>query len=241
MNNYHIKGLYKTTSYKIKSNFSQFFFFHWWLHNYFFSFLIKAFANFEKLIRFHWQAFVVNKNGENLKMLIEIFCQKLTVSNVILAFFDILKPNIFFVDQLWWPTYSANPFQNLWIRSWIMKSHFKLYKTYAFPKVHLHRCQRSCKIEYLDSGLVYSKKGYTVYYINCTLFSRALGTFVNTGYEGWNNIHEKQKLYIGSKYQNDATKGASGIITKFAEPNNTIPYQTNDTLNVRQKTYSKIV
>ena len=69
----------------------------------FFSFLIKAFANFEKLIRFHWQAFIVYKNGENLKMLIEIFCQKLIVSNVILAFLDQLKPRIFFFGQPWWP------------------------------------------------------------------------------------------------------------------------------------------
>ena len=94
MINYHIKGLYKTTCYKTKSNFSQFFFSHWLLHKCFFSFLIKAFANFEKLIRFHWQAFIVYKNGENLKMLIEIFCQKLIVSNVILAFLDHLKPKI---------------------------------------------------------------------------------------------------------------------------------------------------
>ena len=36
-------------------------------------------------------------------MLIEIFCQKLIVSNVILAFLDHLKPKIFFVGQLWWP------------------------------------------------------------------------------------------------------------------------------------------
>ena len=59
------------------------------------SFLIKAFANFVKLIRFHWQAFTVYKNGENLKMLIEIFCQKLMVSKVILALIDHLKPKIF--------------------------------------------------------------------------------------------------------------------------------------------------
>ena len=50
------------------------------------------FANFEKLIRFHWQAFVVYENGENTKMLIEIFCQKLIASNVILSFLDLLKP-----------------------------------------------------------------------------------------------------------------------------------------------------
>ena len=78
--------------------------------------LSKFFANFEKLIRLHWQAFIVYKNGENLKMLIEIFCQKLIVSNVILAFLDHLKPKIFFVSQPCWPTKSTTPFQNLWIR-----------------------------------------------------------------------------------------------------------------------------
>ena len=95
MINYHIKGLYKTTCYKTKSNFSQFFFFYRLLHKCFFSFLIKAFANFEKLIRFHWQAFILCKNGENFKMPIEIFCQKLIISNVNLAFLDHLKPNFF--------------------------------------------------------------------------------------------------------------------------------------------------
>ena len=45
---------YKT---KAKSNFSLFFVSHWLLRKCFFSFLIKAFANCEKLIRFHWQAF----------------------------------------------------------------------------------------------------------------------------------------------------------------------------------------
>ena len=48
-------------------------------------------------------------------MLMEIFCQKLIVSNVILAFLDHLKPQIFFAGQPWWLTYSATPFQNLWI------------------------------------------------------------------------------------------------------------------------------
>ena len=51
---------------------------------------------------FRWQAFIVYKNGENLKKLIEIFRQKLIVSNVILAFLDHLKPTTFFVDQPWW-------------------------------------------------------------------------------------------------------------------------------------------
>ena len=51
-------------------------------------------------------------------MLIEIFCQKLMASNVILAVLDHLKPKISCVSQPWWPAYSALPFQNLWIRPW---------------------------------------------------------------------------------------------------------------------------
>ena len=60
-----------------------------------FSFLMKAFVNLEKLIRFHPQAFITYKNGENLKILKEIFCQKLIVSNVTSAFLDHLTPKIF--------------------------------------------------------------------------------------------------------------------------------------------------
>ena len=87
----------------------------------------------------------------------------------------------------------------------ILKNHFKPYKTYVFPKVHLHGCQRSCKIEYLHSSFVYSKKEDAVYCINCALFSptdkqRALGSFANTGYKDWNNIREKETLHIGNKY-----------------------------------------
>ena len=116
----------------------------------------------------------------------------------------------------------------------IRKNHFKTYKN-IFPKVNLHGCQRSCKIEYLHSSFVYSKKEDPVYCINCALFllsekPRGLGSFVNTGYKGWNNIHEKQTLHIGNKCHNDATKAASGIITKFEQPNNTIPHQSNDTI-----------
>ena len=93
---------------------------------------------------------------------------------------------------------------------------------------------------------MYSKKGDEVYCINCALFSptderRALGSFVNTGHKGWNNIHEKRTLHIGNKYYDDTKKEASGIITKFEEPNNTISHQTNDPFKERQKTYPKIV
>ena len=54
--------------------------------------------------RFHWQAFMVYKNGENLKILIEMFRQKRLVSDVILTFLDHLKPKIFFVGQPLWLT-----------------------------------------------------------------------------------------------------------------------------------------
>ena len=47
----------------------------------------------------------------------------------------------------------------------ILKNHFKPYKTYVFLKVHLHGCQRSCKIEYLHSSFVHSKKEDAVYCI----------------------------------------------------------------------------
>ena len=59
---------------RTKYNFSHFFFFsHWLLYECYFPFLIKAFADFEKLIRFHWQAFIVYRNWENLEKMKEIF------------------------------------------------------------------------------------------------------------------------------------------------------------------------
>ena len=48
-NNYHFKGLYKTTSYKTKSNFSQFFFSHWLLYDCFFFFSYKSVYKFWKI------------------------------------------------------------------------------------------------------------------------------------------------------------------------------------------------
>ena len=106
MISYHLKGLHKIAYCKTKSNFSQFFFSHWLLYECFFSFVINALVNFEKFIR------LIDKNGENLKILIEIFCQKLIVSNVISAFLDHLKPKIFFTGQPW------RLFKKVWIRPW---------------------------------------------------------------------------------------------------------------------------
>ena len=55
----------------------------------FLSFVIKAFAKFKKLIRFHrHQAYIICKIGLILKILTEIICQKLLVSNAILAILD---------------------------------------------------------------------------------------------------------------------------------------------------------
>ena len=99
------------TCHRANSNFSNFFFSHWLLHKCFFSFLIKAFANFQKLIIVHRKASIAYKNRENLKMLIEIFLPKRIVSNVILTFLDHLKPKIFFVDQTWWSAKNATLFK----------------------------------------------------------------------------------------------------------------------------------
>ena len=54
---------------------------------------------------------------ENVSMYQEVIRQKI-VSNIILAFIDLMKPRIFFVDQPWWSTESAFFFKNLWIRPW---------------------------------------------------------------------------------------------------------------------------
>ena len=48
-------------------------------------------------IRFHWQAVIAYKNGEHLKILIEIFRRKLIVFCDILTFLDHLKRKIFIV------------------------------------------------------------------------------------------------------------------------------------------------
>ena len=67
--------------------------------------LIKAFIKSKKLIRIHDQAFIICKDGENLKILMEIFLQKHIVSTIILAFLDHLKPiKIFLSGQPCWPT-----------------------------------------------------------------------------------------------------------------------------------------
>ena len=77
---------------------------------------LKVFAKFRNLIRFHHKAFIICKNGQSLKVLTEVFRQKV-VSNVILAFLDHRSETS---NLLRWSTMVANrehpAFQNLWIR-----------------------------------------------------------------------------------------------------------------------------
>ena len=74
---YHLKVFYTTCSVinKVQLIYLSYFFTDCSV-NVYFSFLIKAFVSFEKLKRFHRQAFIVYKNKENLEILIEIFRQK---------------------------------------------------------------------------------------------------------------------------------------------------------------------
>ena len=69
------------------------------------------------------------------------------------------------------------------------------------------------QIECLHSSFVNSKKQDAVYCINCAVFSptderRTVGSFINTGYEGWNYTYEKQALHIGNKHHDGASNEA---------------------------------
>ena len=116
-NHCHFKGLYKTSCYKTKSNFSQFLYSNLLLYECFFSFLIQAFVKSEKLIRLHHPAFIIYENGENLKILIEIFREKLIISNVILTAWNL---KFFFCSPTMMAGIERPPFVNLWIRPWLI-------------------------------------------------------------------------------------------------------------------------
>ena len=83
-------------------------------------------------IRFHWKAFIVYKNAENLKILTEIFRKKLIVSNVILTFLHHLKPKIFSAGNHVGRHRASPPFQNLQSRPW---NRYSLKLTFAFIKL----------------------------------------------------------------------------------------------------------
>ena len=44
--------------------------------------------------------------------------------------------------------------------------------------------------------------------MNLTYIKKPMNYRPNTGYNDWDNIHEKQTLYIGNKYHGAATKEA---------------------------------
>ena len=137
MINYHLKWLYKTNCYKTKSNFSQFFFSHWLLYECFYSFLINALVNFEKLIRFYrkkWRKF--ENTDRNI-------LPKPIISNVISAFSDLLKPNIFSsanhggrhrVPPLLKISWSAPDLALLSILKWNLKNTVKTFVTKPVKK-----------------------------------------------------------------------------------------------------------
>ena len=114
-----LKGFLKTTCYKTKSNFSKFFYFLWLLYQCFSSFLIKAFVKCETLTRLYHQNFVICKNGENLKILIELFCQKLLM--LFWPFWTICKTNFFLLlsNHDHWRR-ALPPFRNLWTWPWFV-------------------------------------------------------------------------------------------------------------------------
>ena len=65
-----------------------------------------------------------------------MFCQKLIVSNVILAILDNLKPKIFFVSQPWWPTFTAPSLFKIPPYLWNQRCEpFKQYNGFCSSKV----------------------------------------------------------------------------------------------------------
>ena len=97
-----LKGLYKTTFHKTKSNlFSQFFFSHWQLHEFFFLFFYQSVCKFLKLYKILLASFHCVKKWRKFENTDRNILPK---TNVILTFLNNLKPKFFFVGQLWWPT-----------------------------------------------------------------------------------------------------------------------------------------
>ena len=76
---------------------------------------------------YHHQDFIICKNGQSSKMLIEVILQKRIVSNFILALLEHMKPRIFFVSQPWWLVEGATHFQNLWIHPCIKPTFYKRF------------------------------------------------------------------------------------------------------------------
>ena len=83
----------------------------------FLSFPIKLYVNLEKLIRFHRQAFIMYENGENLKILKEMFCQKLWSLTLFWLFQTISSLKFYWSGNHVGRHRGLPVFQNPWIRS----------------------------------------------------------------------------------------------------------------------------
>ena len=116
-----------------------------------------------------------------MKIPIEIFCQKLIVSNVISAVLDHQKPKIFFAGQPWWPTYSASPsFKNLWIRPCVLPTMSKVFEKLMHYQVS----------EYVDKRLSPFLCGYRKWFNTQTVDLSLL--------EKWKNALDKKGFCRGS-------------------------------------------
>ena len=94
--NHNFKGLYKMTCDKANSTFSQYFYTYWALRVWpFFLFPYKSVCKILKIDKISSSAFIICENEQNLKTLIEIFCQNCIDLNVIFAFLDHLKLKIY--------------------------------------------------------------------------------------------------------------------------------------------------
>ena len=54
----------------------------------------------------------------------------------------------------------------------ILKTHFKPDTAFSFPQTYLHRCNRSCNLNYVDNLFVYSTLSDSVFCIRLYLKKR---------------------------------------------------------------------
>ena len=127
----------------------------------------------------------------------------------------------------------------------ILKNHFNPNVNFNFPNKLLHKCNRSCKTDYLTHEFVYSSSKGSVFCVYCTLFSDIQGklrsSFVDKGYSHWHNIIEKENRHRAKSYHQKAIEQGMGLIERFEAPENTITVQTNKTKDSRLRVYPVIL
>ena len=129
-----------------------------------------------------------------------------------------------------------------WTKTQNIKSSFQTRRRFYFPKIYLHRCNRSCSLNYLNNLFVYSTSSDSVFYINCELICislrthlhlfvsqekrKNLNTFVNVGFCDWRNVIERQSIHVEQKYHKDAIKESHNLIDCFEKPEGIIDYHS---------------